>query len=71
MFNNGYIAEDASYPAEEVHIRELLHLLHIYRFDHFLVVVENPRLGPFVGYRLAYERNVVPALLSAKPFSGK
>lgn len=56
------------HSVEEVHIRKLLHLIHVDGFDNLLVIVQNPRLGSLVRNRPAYESNIMPRTSLASPF---
>jgi hypothetical protein len=46
---------------KEIHVRKLLHLLHVSRLGDLLVIEENPRCGPLVWQLLANEGHVVTA----------
>ncbi len=60
-----YCSSLPSDAAEEVDVGKLLHLIHIHRLDHLLVVEQHPRVAALLLDFLANERDIVPGPKSA------
>lgn len=49
----------ALHPVEEIHVSELLHLVHVHGLDDLFVVEEYPAYCSFVNNVLSYEGHIV------------